>query len=56
VGSFALIFRDAKHMAREVNSAVEKIARDLGKLDGDSSISWVKKLRAFNRYLEDVWS
>lgn len=46
---------DAKHMAHDVNNALEKIAESEGKLDVEGSKKWVKKLRSSGKYLEDIW-
>ncbi|KAJ3299758.1 NADPH-cytochrome P450 reductase [Borealophlyctis nickersoniae] len=47
---------DAKHMARDVNDTLAKIARSVGGLNEEAAKGWVKDLRTHGRYLEDVWS
>ena len=48
--------RDAKNMARAVNSELVEIARVQGNMDEARAVQWVKDLRSCGRYQEDVWS
>jgi sulfite reductase alpha subunit-like flavoprotein len=48
--------RDAKHMAADVNKALETMAMKQGGLSEDKARQWVKSLRNKGRFLEDVWS
>ncbi|KAI8051573.1 NADPH-dependent cytochrome P450 oxidoreductase [Syncephalis plumigaleata] len=47
---------DAKNMARAVNNQLVTMAQEVGGLDEEQAVQWVKDLRAHGRYQEDVWS
>lgn len=53
----AFFFRDAKHMAADVQVALTKIALEHGKMSNEEAAkAWVKDLKTKGRYLEDVWA
>ena len=43
-------------MARDVNMALENIAKTVGGFDEKGAKTWIKSMRAQSRYLEDIWS
>jgi sulfite reductase alpha subunit-like flavoprotein len=47
---------DAKHMAHDVNTELERIAVKYGGFTEAKAKDWIKNMRSQNRYLEDVWS
>jgi NADPH-ferrihemoprotein reductase len=47
---------DAKNMARAVNNQLAVMAQEVGGLDEEQAVQWVKNLRNNGRYQEDVWS
>ena len=50
------LHRDAKHMAHDVDKALEQILIEQGKLDSQAAINYLKRLRSKGRYSCDVWS
>jgi NADPH-ferrihemoprotein reductase len=47
---------DARHMARDVQTALLQVIQEEGGLDSHTASEYVKKLQKRNRYLQDVWS
>nr|KAJ3410881.1 NADPH-cytochrome P450 reductase [Polyrhizophydium stewartii] len=47
---------DAKHMAHDVNAALESMAASSGGLKPEAAKLWLKELRGSPRFAEDVWS
>ncbi len=51
-----MIDRDAKNMAKSVQSVLVGIAQFFGGESLESAEEWVKGLRQSGRYQEDVWA
>jgi NADPH-ferrihemoprotein reductase len=46
---------DGKHMAHDVNQALEQLCMEKGDLSNEGAKTWIKSLKAKGRYHEDVW-
>lgn len=49
-------FRDARNMAKDVQSAFHEIAEELGGMTRTQATDYIKKLMTKGRYSQDVWS
>ncbi|KAJ1653361.1 hypothetical protein IWQ61_006503 [Dispira simplex] len=54
--AYIYICGDARHMARDVNRVFVEIAAEVGGLEAQPAVNYVKNLRGQGRYQEDVWS
>lgn len=48
--------RDARNMARDVQTAFYEIAEELGGMTRTQATEYIKKLMTKGRYSQDVWS
>jgi NADPH-ferrihemoprotein reductase len=55
-GGHLYVCGDAKHMARDVNHTLVRIAEQEGGFTNQQAVNWVKDLRLRKRYSEDVWA
>ncbi|KAI9011284.1 hypothetical protein BC832DRAFT_550270 [Gaertneriomyces semiglobifer] len=55
-GGYFYICGDAKHMAHDVQIALQEIAQQHGGKTEEQAKNWIKDLKSRNRYLEDVWA
>lgn len=51
-----LLTRDARNMAREVQSTLLSIVKQYGQKTESEAAEYIKKLQKRGRYLQDVWS
>ena len=49
-------FRDAKSMAKDVQTTFHEIAEELGAMTRTQATDYIKKLMTKGRYSQDVWS
>lgn len=49
-------FRDARNMAKDVQTALYEIAEELGSMTRTQATDYIKKLMTKGRYSQDVWS
>lgn len=49
-------FRDARNMARDVQSALHQVAEEVGGLTHSQAVDYYKRLMTKGRYSQDVWS
>lgn len=54
-GALFYVCGDAKRMAKDVDAALHKIARDQGGMSEEEAIAWVKSLKKEKRYQRDVY-
>jgi sulfite reductase (NADPH) flavoprotein alpha-component len=54
-GSYLYVCGDAERMAKDVNAALEQIAREEGQMSEEEAYKYLKSLRAEKRYLLDVY-
>lgn len=54
-GGFVYICGDARHMAKDVNRTLHKIAMDCGRMSGTEAERFYEMLHAQGRYMQDVW-
>lgn len=55
-GGYVYVCGDARHMAKDVDATLVRIARDAGGLDSDAADAFVRNMSTTNRYLQDVWA
>ena len=51
-----LNFRDARNMAKDVQTALYEIVEELGGMSRTQAVDYIKKLMTKGRYSQDVWS
>jgi sulfite reductase (NADPH) flavoprotein alpha-component len=54
-GGYFYVCGDAKRMAKDVDSALHKIAETAGSLSAEQAVDYVKQLKSEKRYLRDVY-
>lgn len=54
-GGFVYICGDARHMAKDVNRTLHRIAMDCGRMSGTEAEQFFATLHAQGRYMQDVW-
>jgi sulfite reductase (NADPH) flavoprotein alpha-component len=54
-GGYFCVCGDAKRMAKDVDTALHKIAETAGRLSAEQAVDYVKQLKAEKRYLRDVY-
>jgi sulfite reductase (NADPH) flavoprotein alpha-component len=54
-GGYFYVCGDAKRMAKDVDSALHKIAETVGQLSTEEAVDYVKQLKSEKRYLRDVY-
>ena len=54
-GGYFYVCGDAKRMAKDVDSALHKIAETAGGLSAEQAADFVKQLKTEKRYLRDVY-
>ena len=54
-GGYFYVCGDAKRMAKDVDSALHKIAETAGQLSTEQAVDYVKQLKSEKRYLRDVY-
>lgn len=51
-----MVFRDARNMAKDVQTAFYEMAEELEGMTRTQATDYVKKLMTKGRYSQDVWS
>jgi sulfite reductase (NADPH) flavoprotein alpha-component len=54
-GGYFYVCGDAKRMAKDVDTALHKIAESAGSLSAEQAVDYVKQLKSEKRYLRDVY-
>lgn len=54
-GAYFYVCGDAKHMAKDVHSALIEAVREVKGISGTQAEGYVQKLHDSGRYLRDVW-
>jgi sulfite reductase (NADPH) flavoprotein alpha-component len=54
-GGYFYVCGDAKRMAKDVDTALHKIAETSGQLSTEQAVDYVKQLKSEKRYLRDVY-
>jgi sulfite reductase (NADPH) flavoprotein alpha-component len=54
-GGYFYVCGDAKRMAKDVDTALHKIAETAGSLSAEQAVDYVKQLKSEKRYLRDVY-